>query len=428
MRLYRSRVLHTPENPFETFAALVAHEDGAVAVAPDGTIGAVGEFAEVCAAFPEATVIDRRDSVLLPGFVDAHVHFPQVDVVGAMGMGLLEWLERRTFPAEARFADAEFARIEAREFLRLLAASGTTSALVFGSHFSEATDVFMAQAQESGLRISSGVTLGDRLVPAPLRTTPAAAREEMQALIDRWHGQGRLRYAVTPRFSLSCSQELLDVCGEVLRDNPGVLFTSHLNETLDEIAGVLRDFPDAGDYLQTYELSGLVGERSVFAHNLHASDSELQRMAASGAVACHCPSSNLFIGSGLFPLRRHLEAGVRLALGSDLGGGTGLGLLREGLDAYKTQMIREDGYRLGAAHLLYLATAAGAQALQLPQVGWFGEGMEFDAQFLRPRPGSLLASRWEGAAGPEDRLAALFTLHGDAEVMDVLVAGRSVLG
>ena len=425
VRLFRSQVLHTPRSPFEHTDALEAFSDGAVAV--DGTkVEAVGDFLAVLRRFPDADVIDRREHLLVPGFVDTHVHYPQLPVMGAMGLHLLEWLEQRTLPEEARFADAVYARERARAFLSALARNGTTSALVFGAHFAGAMEVFFEEAERSGLRITSGLVVGDRELRPEMHTDPERAYREASDLARRWHDRGRLRYAVTPRFSLSCSDDLLAACGALARERPDIFVTSHLNETHAEIAVVKSHFPWAEDYLATYERHGLVRRRSLYAHNVHPTDSELQRLAAAGATVCHCASSNTFIGSGLFPMRRHLEHAVGFALGTDVGAGTGPSLLREGLAAYHAQMLHEQGVELGPEHLLYLATAAGAKALELPDVGWFAPGMEFDAVLLRPPPGSTLAEVLRHAPSANAALAATFTLAAEESVAEVYLAGEKV--
>ena len=422
--LLRARLLHTPRDPFVYDDALEVFDDGALAIGEGGEIAAIGDFARLRAAFPDAELVDRSDALALPGFVDAHVHYPQVPVIGAMGMRLLEWLQARTLPEEGRFADASYARTQARTFLARLAANGTTSALVFGAHFAGAMDPFFEEAEASGLRIAAGLVVSDRNLGNGLHTTPERARRESLALAERWHGRGRLRYAVTPRFSLSCSDALLAACGEVLAGRPELLFTSHLNETRAEIRTVAELFPAATDYLASYERHGLVGRRSVFAHNVHPSDGELQRLAAAGASVCHCPSSNMFIGSGLFPLRRHLERGVRVCLGSDVGGGTGFSLLKEGLMAYQGQMLLgDDGHPLTPARVLYLATAAGGEALDLAQVGDLSPGMQADLVLLRPPAGSTLEAVLAHAPSAEAALAATITLAREECVSEVWVGG-----
>ena len=328
--IFRARIFHTPKNPFETPGALEALT-GAVAVA-DGRVGAVGSLAEVQAQHPGAPVLGDGRDYLLPGLVDTHVHYPQVGVVGAMGLTLLDWLRERTLPEEARLADTDYARVVAVQFLRALARNGTTTALVFGAHQPGAQGAFFEEAEASGLRLTSGLVLGDRLLRPELEADPETCFAESEALLKTWHGRGRLRYAVTPRFSLSCSEGVLEAAGSLLRAHPDVRLQTHLNESPAEVAAVAELFPWARDYLETYERFGLVSERSLFAHNVHVTDSELERLGAARAAVAHCPSSNMFIGSGLFSLRRHHAHGVRVALGSDVGGGTGFSLFQRGTD------------------------------------------------------------------------------------------------
>ncbi len=389
---------------------------------------AAGGFGETRAAAPAAEVVDLRPGFLLPGFVDAHVHYPQVRVIGGMGFRLLDWLAAHALPEEARLADPGHARAVAGEFLAGLLRNGTTTALVFGAHFPAAQSILFETAAALGLRVASGLVLADRALRPELHLAADRAYEASLALIRRWHGHGRLRYAVTPRFAVSASEALLEAAGALLRAAPDLLVQTHLNETPDEVQEVHARFQWAPDYLAVYERSGLVGPRSVFAHDLHPTEGELARLAAAGASVAHCPSSNAFLGSGLFPLRRHRAHGVRVALGSDVGGGTGFSLLKEGLWAYATQMLRPDGDVLAPAHLLYLATRAGAEALGLEgEIGDFTPGKRADAVLLTPPAGSTLATVLAHAASPEAALGALFTLGGERDVAGVYIDGRSAL-
>lgn len=422
--ILRARVAHTPRDPFAHAGALETFDDGAVAFA-DGTILATGEYRTVAAAHPGAEVIDRRDCILLPGLVDTHVHFPQIAVIGAMGLELLEWLAKRTLPEEARMADAAYARRTARRFVRALAHNGTTSALVFGAHFPAAQQALFEEAERAGLRIASGLVVSDRNLRPDLEVTPERAYGDSKALRDRWHGRGRLRYAVTPRFSVSCSEAMLDACRALHQD--GVLFTSHLNESAGEVEFVSRLFPDARDYLDTYERAGLLGPHAVLAHNVHVSDDELQRLASSRTAVAHCPSSNAFLASGIFPMARHVEHGVCFGMGTDVGAGTGLSLLKEGLVAYHLQMVREQGHMLGPAHLLWLATGAGARTLGLQDTcGDLRPGKAADLVLLRPGDGSTLEAVLEEAPDWDAVLGAVFTLAREETVLETRVAGEVV--
>jgi guanine deaminase len=424
--IVRAQVLHTPRDPFAGDGALEAFSDGAVAF-EGGRILATGDWERVRAEHPDAEVLDERDAILLPGLIDTHVHYPQIAIIGAMGLDLLDWLEQRTLPEEARLADTAYARDVARRFLRGLAANGTTTALVFGAHFPGAQECLFEEAEASGLRLSSGLVVSDRNLRDELHLTPEQAYGDSLALAERWHGRGRLRYAVTPRFSVSCSEAMLEACGALLRDRPDLLLTSHINESRREIEFVLEQFPWASDYLQTYERYGLVGERSVLAHDVHVSDGELGRLAAARASVAHCPSSNAFLGSGIFSMRRHHAHGVRFALGTDVGAGTGLSLFKEGLMAYHVQMIRTDGHRIGPAHLLYLATRAGALALGLgDEVGDLSPGRAADFVLVRPPADGTLAAVLADSPSAEASLGALFTLAREECVAEVRVAGETV--
>jgi guanine deaminase len=425
--IVRAQLFHTPTNPFLYGGALVSIHDGALAFG-DGRILEVGDFAKVSRAYPDAGVKDARGSLILPGMVDTHVHYPQIHVIGAMGLRLLDWLRERTLPEEVRLKDPGYARLVAKGFLRGLLQNGTTTALVFGAHFAAAQEILFEEAHGLGLRLSSGLVISDRNLHPALESTPEACYEESRALVERWHGRGRLRYAVTPRFSVSCSEAMLEVAGALLGENPEVMLQTHLNENVDEIALVGRLFPWAGDYLETYERYGLVGPGSVFAHNVHVSDGELIHLAQARAAVAHCPSSNAFIGSGLFNMRRHLEHGVRFGLGTDVGGGTGFSLLKEGLAAYACQMLLQaEGYPLTPAHLLYLATLAGAKALGLAdEVGDFTPGKSADFVLIRPPKGSTLEAVLAHSPTAEAALGAVFTLAREESVREVYIAGSPV--
>lgn len=424
-QLYRATLLSTAGTDLND-VSLTAIEDAGVLV-EDGAVIAAAGFPELAARYPDAALIDRSGSYLLPGFIDTHVHLPQLSVIGSMGLTLLDWLKERTFPEELRFADRAYARQGSVALLERLIRNGTTSALVFGAHQKAAMEEFFAVAAASGLRIGAGLVLGDRNLPPGLSTSPEQAFSDSLELAQRWHGQGRLRYAVTPRFAVSASDELLAASSAVLQQLDGLLFTTHLNEMPAEVEVVMNSFPQAEDYLDTYGRHGLVGTRSLFAHNVHPTAPELRRLAVAGSSVCHCPSSNLFLGSGLFPLAAHVAAGVRVALGTDVGAGTSYSVLNEALHAHLHQMNRPDGLRLSAAGLLWLATRAGALALNLPDSGSLQPGMSFDAVFLEPQPDSTLAARLQRARDSEDVLAALITLAREDAVRHVYVQGEQLL-
>jgi len=427
MTLYRATYLHTPSNPFHDARALQIEEDGGLLV-HHGQIVKSGSYAEVRAAHPAEPVEDLRGGLLLPGFVDTHVHFPQVRIIGGLGVPLLDWLDRYALPEEARFGDHAHAAAVAREFVSGLTRSGTTTALVFGSHFASAVDLLFQETDRVGLRTVAGQVVSDRMLRPELHTTPELAYAEGKALIEKWHGQGRNRYAVTPRFSLSASEGILDACAALLKEFPDVHFTSHSNENLKEVETVRGLFPDHHDYIHTYERAGLLGRRSVLAHNVHMTERELGAMAAHRCTSAHCPCSNAALGSGFFALKQHLAAGVRVSLGTDVGGGTGFSMLKEGLQAYfMQQLLGENGVPLEPAHLLYLATRAGAEALEMEgQIGDFSAGKAFDAALFRPQDGSTMQTVLAHAPSTERALASLFAGGTQADVARVWIGGEDV--
>jgi guanine deaminase len=424
--LLRAPLFHTPTNPFHDAHALVCHEDGGLLIR-DGLIVASGDFASVRAAHPDAAVTDWRGGFVLPGFVDTHVHFPQLRILGGLGRTLLDWLEHVALPEEARMVDVAYATGTAQRFVRTLAAHGTTTALVFGSHFSPATAALFDAAGDAGLRVISGLVVSDRYLRPELHQSPRDAHRDSTDLVRRYHGRGRLLYAVTPRFALSASEPMLEMCASLLAEHDGLRVQTHINESVAEIAEVPRLFPWAADYLGVYERFGLTGARTVLAHDVHPTDSELERLAAGHTAIAHCPSSNAALGNGIFPLRRHIEAGVAVALGTDVGGGTGFGMLKEGLQAHLMQRVSADGMNLDPARLCYLVTKAGADAVGLGhQIGDLQPGKAADLVYVRPPDGTPLAEVLSRAQSLVESLAAIFTLAGPESVREVRVAGDVV--
>lgn len=424
--LLRAPLFHTPRNPFRQSNALENYPDGGLLIR-EGRVAGCGDFGGLRDAHPGVATVDLRGGFLLPGFIDTHIHFPQLHVLGGWGRSLLDWLEHCALPEEARMADHAYACRIARGFVHALASHGTTTALVFGAHFAPATAALFEAGEAAGLRIAAGQVLSDRLLRPELHQTAERAYRESSLLIQRFHRHGRSLYAVTPRFALSTSEAMLEVCQTLLREHAELLLQTHLNENAQEIAEVARLFPWASDYLAVYERFGLSGTNAVMAHDVHPTDSELDRLAASGTAVAHCPCSNAALGSGLFPMKRHLNAGVRCALGTDVGGGIGFGMLKEGLQAYLLQRIAPDGMLLDASHLLYLATLAGAETLGLgDETGDFRTGKSADFVYLRPPADSPLAAVLEAEHSPERVLAAIFTLAGAESVREVRVEGSIV--
>jgi len=424
--LLRAPLFHTPRNPFQGSNALESYADGGLLIR-GGRVAACGDYATLRAAHSDVPGADLRGGYLLPGFIDTHIHFPQLRVLGGLGRSLLGWLERCALPEEARMSDHAYACRVAQGFVHSLVSHGTTTALVFGAHFAPATAALFEAAESVGLRIAAGQVVSDRRLRPELHQTPERAYRESSLLIQRFHGHGRFRYAVTPRFALSTSEAMLEVCQTLLGEHEGLLVQTHLNENLEEIAQVKSLFPWAPDYLAVYERFGLNVPSAVMAHDVHPTASELERLGTSGVSIAHCPSSNAALGNGLFPLKLHLQAGVHCALGTDVGGGTGFSLLKEGLQAYLMQRIAPDGMLLDASHLLYLSTLAGAEALGLShETGNFQAGKSADFVYLRPLADSPLAAVLEREQNPERVLAAIFTLAGAESVREVRVEGSVV--
>jgi len=424
--LIRTSFFHTPEDPTRTAGGLVSHEDGALLIR-NGRIASSGNFADVRAQAPDAELLDWRGGYVLPGLVDTHVHFPQLRIIGGLGRTLLAWLDEVALPEEARMADAACADDTARRFVAQLLAHGTTTALVFGSHFAGATASLFEAATAQGLRLATGLILSDRALLPSLHLQPELAHAACSRLIERFHGHGRLLYAVTPRFALSTSDAMFEVCQSLVREHPDLLTQTHINEQPEEVDACLRAFPWAADYLGIYERYGLVGPRTVLAHNVQTTAGELERMAVAGVTVSHCPCSNAALGSGIFPMARHLAAGVRVALGTDVGGGTGFGMLKESLQAYLMQRVAAAPMTLAPAYLLYLASRAGALALGLDgETGDLQPGRSADLLYIRPAEGTPLALTLERVPSLTDALAAIITMAGASDIEQVLVGGDVV--
>lgn len=374
--LLRGRVV----NPVDPHRA-EAFEDGFVRIAADGRIAEVGAWSD---RLDVDAALRLGRALLLPAFVDAHVHLPQLPVRGCYGMPLLQWLARHVYPAEAAFADPAHAVAEAERFFRALAAAGTGTAAVFATVHHEATHRAFEAAEASGLRIVMGKVLMDRDAPAALLEPVHDAIRASLELAERWEGSGggRLHVAVTPRFAPACSAELLAAAGAAARD-AGLRVQTHLAESADEIEAVGRSFPDARDYLAVYERAGLAGERSIFAHSIHLGEAEFARLAAAGSAVACCPTSNAFLGSGTFPLAMARRAGVEIGLGSDVGAGPQLSLL----DAGRHLSYLE---KPPAEEILYRATLGGARALDLDgTTGRLAPGLAADLLVLEPPPDAV---------------------------------------
>jgi len=422
MKIYRARVFTPVADPFTTDAgtSYVSHDDGFVAV--DGArIASVGPWP----AHPEGEIIELGHHTLLtPGFVDTHLHAPQLEMIGSYGGHLLEWLNRYTFPTEAKFSDRNHARKVARALCDELVRHGTLCALIFSTIHREATSIFFEEAERRGLRAIIGKTMMDRNAPEFLLETAKDSYDNSRSLIEEWHGRGLLRYAVTPRFAPTSTPEQLELAGQLKREFPDVYVQSHISENLNEVAWVRDLFPDA-EYADVYDRYGLLTDRTILAHGVHLTEEELDLLSRRGSRIAHCPNSNLFLGSGLFRLHHVIESGVGVGLGSDIGAGTTPSMFNAMADAYKVQQVQS--VSLSPFQLWYLATLGGARALSLAaETGSLESGKSADFLALDLQATPLLAMRIERAAGIEDLLAALIFMGDDRTVRSGWVAGRQV--
>ncbi|MGH8702606.1 MAG: guanine deaminase [Burkholderiales bacterium] len=423
--LLRGSVLHFLRDPGAEAdpAAWEYWDDGCLKIA-DGRVAAVGPADQILAARAAGDdVRDHRGKLILPGFIDTHAHYAQVDVIASYGRQLLDWLNDYTFPAERAFADPDHARRIAALFLDTLLRHGTTTAAVYPTVHKQSVDAFFEAARQRDLRMICGKIMMDRHCPDYLRDDVVGAEADCRDLIQRWHGKGRLGYALTPRFAPTSSPDQLAMIGRLCRENPGVWMQTHLAENADEIRWVKELFPEARSYLDVYDGFGLLGPRSVFGHCIHLDETDRARFAASGSAMSFCPTSNLFIGSGFFDLEAARILGVRVGLATDVGGGTSYSMLQTLAEGYKVLMTR--GQRLNAWRGLWLATLGGAECLSVDdRIGNFAVGKEADCVVLDFAATPVLDRRTQVAKTLEERLFALMMLGDDRAVAATYVMGR----
>ncbi|SPH22131.1 Guanine deaminase [Ascidiaceihabitans donghaensis] len=423
--LLSGQVLTYSGDPFETPWQECVHIDSAGAIAMQGGhIVAVGAAADLRQAYPQATEVRYGDKLIVPGFVDAHVHYPQTGIIASWGKRLIDWLNTYTFPEETRFDDPVYAREIARLYLKLTRQHGTTTVCSYGTIHPTSVDAIFEAAAESGQRIVAGKTCMDRNAPQDLQDTAQSAYDDSLALLTRWHGVGRAEYAITPRFSPTSTPAQLDVLGALWAAHPECLMQTHLSEQPDEIAWVKSLYPDARDYLDTYEAHGLLGARGVYGHAIHMEPREMDRLSDVGAAAVHCPTSNTFIGSGLFDLAS-MKARMPVGLATDTGGGSSFSMLRTMAAAYEIAQLR--GTPTHAAQLLWLGTAGSARSLHLQdKIGHLGVGFEADVCVLDLASTPAIAQRSQRAKDVWDAVFATIMMGDDRAVADLWIAGRQV--
>jgi guanine deaminase len=425
----RGTALTFTGNPFEVGGPASARvENDALVVMEDGRITAFGDYDATKSALPADTpVTTYRNALILPGFIDTHVHYPQTPMIASPGSDLIDWLENYTYATEQQFADPVHAREVAKVFLRECVRAGTTTAMVYCTVYAHSVDAFFEEAGKLGARMIAGKVLMDRNAPRPLLDTPQKGYDESKALIAKWHGNGRCLYAVTPRFAATSSPAQMEMAGALWKESPGTYLQSHVSENLREVAWIRELYPERTGYLDVYDHYGQLGPRAVYGHGVHLTENELARCHVTGTAIAHCPTSNFFLGSGcldVFRLQR-ADRRVRVGLGTDLGAGTSFSPLQTMSDAYKAAQV--NGKMLSAWHALYLATRGAAQALYLDDtIGSLEAGYEADVVVLDLHSTPLIDYRMRYCKNFEEALFVQMILADDRATRATWIAGECV--
>ena len=421
--LLRGRILdfeREPRDGSDTGASSYI-EDGALLLR-DGLIAAAGEYRDIAREAPEAAVTDHRPHLLMAGFIDPHIHFPQVQVVASWGSQLLEWLNGYVFPEEARFADPDHAARMAGPFLDLLTGHGTTTAVAFGSVHATSVEALLAEAGRRDMRMIAGKVMMDRNAPEALRDTPQAGYDDSKALIARWHGRGRAGYAISPRFAITSTPEQLEIAGALAAEHPDCHIQTHLSENLDEVAFARELFPRARDYLDVYEGFGLLTPKMLLGHAIHLSDREVSGLAETGSHPVFCPTSNLFLGSGLFDAARLRAQGIAAGIATDIGGGTSYSMLQTLGEGYK--ILQLQGQKLHPLRAFYWITRGNAEVLGLAdRIGTLAPGTEADIVVLDAGATPAMALRMARAQSLGEELFVLQVMGDDRAVRQTYVSG-----
>lgn len=427
----RGAFLDLINDPFHhSDAECVRYLPDGLMVVEDGIIRAFGDYAALQESYGQLPMTEYGDRLILPGFIDCHVHYPQTPIIASYGAQLMEWLETYTFPAERKFHDAEYARAIADFFLDELLRNGITTALVLTTIFPVSVTAFFEAAAQRNMRMIAGQVLMSRHAPDFLINDPLTAIAQTREQIQSWHNKGRMRYAITPRFAITSTPEELTLAGKLKAEFPDVYVHTHLSENAKEIELTAELFPECKDYLGVYEHFGLVGDRSIFAHCIHLSESELERLAAAGGAIAFCPTSNLFLGSGLFPLER-AKTDIRVGLATDVGGGSSFSMFATMTEAYKIAQLQQQN--LSAFRALYLATLGAAETLALADtIGNFEVGKEADFIVVDRHATPLLKLRNadplpQTLAEVSEQLFSLMVLGDDRLIHATHIAGKRMI-
>lgn len=428
MRALRGPALTFVDDPFVVgLAAAMRHERDAIVAIADGRIVHFGPADKVAPGLPAGIEIVRydNDKLIMAGFIDSHVHYPQTQIIAAYGAQLLDWLNKYTFVAEQQFADERHAREVARVFLRECLRAGTTTASVYCTVHPQSVDAFFEESEALGMRMIAGKVLMDRNAPEALTDTAKTGYDDSRALIARWHGKGRQLYAVTPRFAATSTHEQMALAGALWKEHPGTYLQSHVSENRGEVAWIRELYPDAAGYLDVYDRFGHLGPRAIYGHGIWLTEAELQRCHDTGTALAHCPTSNQFLGSGLFDMKRAMDPArpVRVGLATDLGAGTSFSMLQTLNETYKVAQL--NGNPLSAGHAFYLATRGTAKALYLEdRIGSIAPGLEADLIVLDLKSTPVIEYRMRYCRDIEEALFIQMTMGDDRAIAATWIAGR----
>lgn len=425
-RLIRGRVLSFIAEPqaVDDHASYQYFDDGALLI-ENGLITAMGDYRRVAdQAPPDIAVTDHRPHLILPGFIDAHIHFPQGQVVASYAAELLDWLNDYTFIEEQKYADEQFSEHIAERFIDELLRHGTTTVAAYGSVHPQSVDAFFRASERRNMRNIAGKVMMDRNAPPALCDTAQSGYDDSKALIARWHGKARLDYAISPRFAITSTPAQLEAAQALVREYPDCYVQTHLSENHAEIALTASLYPDAADYTGIYEHYGLLGRKTLLGHAIHLSKREIAVLAQSGAVAVFCPTSNMFLGSGLFDRDGLRDAGVRIGVATDIGGGTSWSMLRTLDEGYKVLQLR--GQRLNPLASFYMMTLGNARALSMSdKIGTLAAGTEADFVVLDSSATAAMRLRMDAGSDLAQELFLLQTLGDDRAVVETYIAGKA---
>ena len=422
----RGQVLSFIDDPFIVDSSMAyRHFSEGVVILRDGLIEAVGNAADLSEQITDADEVhDHGDNLIMAGFIDTHVHYPQIGIIGSYGTQLIEWLNTYTFPEEGRFDDAEYAREAANTFVDQCLINGISTASVFCTVHEQSVDALFEATDRIGMRMLAGKVLMDRNAPDFLTDTPETAYDQSKALIERWHEHNRCLYAITPRFAPTSTHEQLEIVRTLMREHPTAWMQTHTSENKGEIAWVAELFPDCPDYIGVYEKYDMLGPRSVLGHAIHLSEREWAVLSESETAVSHCPTSNLFIGSGFFDFTRpqSMERPVRFGLGTDVGGGSSFSMFQTMKTAYEVAQVH--GNNLDAFQAFYMATTGGARSLGLDgQIGNLKAGLEADLVVIDLQSTPLIRHRMQRVETLQEALFAQMTLADDRAIAATYVNG-----